>query len=377
MMKNSKKVFVALSGGVDSSVAAYILKQQGYDVRGIFMREFDYADIDTDASTLLSCAQEEDRISAQKVAEHLHIPFEAWDFRKEYYDHVVKYLFSGYARGITPNPDIMCNAYVKFGVFLDRALREGADAIATGHYVRKKVRWMRWPHRQKWEVHRAKDANKDQSYFLYPLTQNQLERSFFPLGNLLKSQVRVIAQKAGLPNWERKDSQGICFVGKVPMKDFLQSTMPAHKGELYTRDGVQVGEHDGAEYYTIGQRHGLGFGGGAEPYYVVGKDIEKNIVYVGHVDDPALYAKELNCNEVHWIGRAPHLHESLLARIRYRQSLQRCRILPSDESGVSRVIFDSPQRAVTPGQAIVFYRGGVMLGGGTIVAASVVGTFQR
>ncbi|MEK7648351.1 MAG: tRNA 2-thiouridine(34) synthase MnmA [Patescibacteria group bacterium] len=371
MPHKGKKVFVALSGGVDSAVAALLLKQQGFNVRAVFMREFDYVDIVPKSSALLSCAQEDDRLSAQAVAEHLSIPFEAWDFRKEYFDHVVQYLFDGYKKGITPNPDIMCNTHVKFGAFLKRARKEGAATIATGHYVIKKST------REGFQLHIAKDRNKDQSYFLYGLMQQQLNRSLFPLGNLLKSEVRDLAKKAKLPNWDRKDSQGICFVGKVAMKDFLKDAVRTKKGALLTCDGQQVGTHDGAEYYTIGQRHGLGFGGGADAYYVVGKDIKQNVVYVGHQNDSALYKKELICKAIHWIGAAPKLPCIVLARIRYRQPLQRCRVQIGSKRGTLHIVFFSKQRAVTSGQAIVFYRGSAMLGGGIITTTPAVDTFLR
>lgn len=373
MKKKSQKVFVALSGGVDSAVAAYLLKERGCDVRGIFMREFDYADIDPKSLAMLSCAQKDDLESARAVADALGIPFEAWDFRKEYYKHVVKYLYAGYRKGVTPNPDVMCNSFVKFGAFLDQARRRGADSIATGHYVKMfTVHGTRYTGRKQKKISQyglkiAKDTDKDQSYFLYTLTQEQLANCVFPLGNLLKSEVRSIAKKAGLPNWNRKDSQGICFVGKIPMKDFLSQSVSGKKGTLLATDGRSVGTHSGVQYVTIGQRHGLGFAGGARPYYVVGKDIKKNIIYVGHDDDPALYAKELECDHVYWIAGAPRLNEPLRARIRYRQPLQSCRIIKSHKKNIFRVVFRFKQRAIAPGQAIVFYKGDAMLGGGAIM----------
>lgn len=370
------KVFVALSGGVDSSVAALLLKNEGYEVTGVFMREFDFADVGN-AREYLSCAQTDDRESARAVASHLRIPFEVWDFRREYRDAVVSYLFKGYQRNQTPNPDVMCNKIVKFGAFLKRARSRGADYIATGHYVIKsqikksklKIKDSKHPlgcdSLYEYALRQAKDCTKDQSYFLYTLKQSQLRHCLFPLGQLTKAAVREMARAAGLPNWKRKDSQGICFVGKVPMKDFLKTCIPSTRGALVATNGKRIGIHDGSAYYTIGQRHGIGFGGGDKPYYVVSKDAKCNTVTVGHADDPALYGRMLRCNAINWIaGVEPQLPFACRARIRYRQPLQLCRIKRNGKRIV--VMFRTSQRAITSGQAIVFYKRGVMLGGGII-----------
>lgn len=355
---NQKKVFVALSGGVDSAVAAYLLKKEGYEVTGVFMREFDFADIGS-AREYLSCAQTDDRESAHAVASHLHIPFEVWDFRREYRDAVVSYLFKGYQRNQTPNPDVMCNKIIKFGAFLKRARSRGAHFIATGHYVLCKKNG------RQHVLYRARDTSKDQSYFLYTLKQAQLRHCLFPLGRLTKKDVREIAHKAGLPNWKRKDSQGICFVGKVPIKEFLKTRIPSKKGALITTKGVRIGTHEGSAYYTIGQRHGIGFGGGDKPYYVVAKDAKRNTVTVGHDRNPALYGHTLYCMSLSWIsGYESQFPLSCKARIRYRQPLQHCHIMRCRKKIV--FVFRANQRAITPGQAIVFYKRDVMLGGGII-----------
>lgn len=354
-----RKVFVGLSGGVDSAVAAALLKQQGYSVRGVFLREYDLSMSDA-MRDQIQCSQEDDRAQAVAVTAFLDIPFEEWDFRKEYGEKVVATMLKSYARGTTPNPDVMCNKHIKFGLFLKEARKRGGDCIATGHYV-KNV--------SSHKLCIAKDTNKDQSYFLYTLSQAQLKYCLFPLGKITKPEVRAIAKKIGLPNWNRKDSQGVCFIGKIGMKDFLQTKVPVKKGKLITVEGEQVGTHDGAAYFTIGQRHGIGYGGGGKPYYVVGKDMKKNTVTVAQGEkNPALFAKKLECGNVHWIsGTAPSFPLRARARIRYRQPLQLCQVVGGVRSGRVRVVFDKKQRAITPGQAIVFYKGKECLGGGVIL----------
>lgn len=360
-----KKVFVGLSGGVDSAVAAALLMRRGYAVVGVFLREYDMS-LSENLRDSLACTQEADRASAVAVAAHLDIPFEEWDFRKEYGRDVVQYLVRGYRGGRTPNPDIMCNKHIKFGLFLERAVKQGADYIATGHYVRKIDSGFRIQDSRTYRLRIAKDKNKDQSYFLYTLTQKQLAHCLFPLGSKTKPEVREYAKKIGLPNWSRKDSQGICFIGNIAMKEFLKTAIPPRQGILQMDDGEVIGSHDGASYFTIGQRHGIGYAGGGEPCYVIATDVKKNTVTVAKgADHPALSRKELICSRVHWIsGKKPLTPFRCKARIRYRQPLQACRLEVRGKR--FEVVFDNPQRAITPGQAIVFYRGTEMLGGGII-----------
>lgn len=406
-----------MSGGVDSSVAAGLLKNQGYDVYGVFMRQFELFDIDPKYASLMQCSQTEDRESAQAAAQALGIPFEVWDFRNIYHKKVVEYLFKEYRAGHTPNPDCMCNTYVKFGAFLAQAKKHKADFIAAGHYVKKReyrigdgsvypLPPFARPARSLTKVSRglsglwpepcpaaslicdkehtlpsthvlytltiAKDTNKDQSYFLYSLTQKQLQYCLFPLGGYTKPQVRALAKKMKLPNWNKKDSQGICFVGDIPMREFLRSRIPPHEGPVVTTEGKVIGRHQGSAYYTIGQRHGLGLPGGDVPYYVAAIDMKKNTLIVARGEHhPALFKKKLMAKKVNWIsGKVPEMPFTCKARIRYRQQLQTCRIdVISAKVGIYKlhVTFSKPQRAITSGQAIVFYKGSTMLGGGIIV----------
>ena len=317
--------------------------------------------------------RESDQEDARKAAAVLGIPFYTFDFEKEYREQVVDYMVSGYRSGITPNPDVMCNREIKFGLFLEKALAMGADYIATGHYAR--LRQVK-----SYELLSGADLNKDQSYFLWTLTQEQLARTLFPIGDYTKPEIREMSRKFGLPNAEKKDSQGLCFMGDVDVFEFLKSEIPARKGKIITTKGKEIGEHEGVEFYTIGQRHGIGSPGGGIIYYVVGKDAENNILYVGEGEqDEKLYKNELVVSDSHWIsGEEPNLPLRCQARIRYRQPLQSCEIkcIENQKSETMNnvscfmfhVSFDSPQRAVTPGQSIVFYNGEVVVGGGVIMA---------
>lgn len=362
-VENKKAVFVAMSGGVDSSVAALLLKNQGYDVTGVFMRCFN----------LDGCAVR-DAEDARRVANHLQIPFYTFDFEEEYKRDVVDYMVAGYRDGITPNPDVMCNKEIKFGLFLKKALELGADYIATGHYVRlSRIASRNNSASPLSSLCAAKDTNKDQSYFLWTLTQEQLKHCLFPIGDYLKSEVREIARKAGLPMAEKKDSQGICFLGKVALADFLKEYIPASRGRIVTTDGRLIGTHDGAQFYTIGQRHlgitdyVLGKRGrdGMKPRYVVQKDVKTNTVIVAEGDDnPALYKRELKLTRMNFIGGSP-FSGKVLARVRYRQPLAKARIM-NNESGIKDYFpihnskflilkFDRPVKFIAPGQSAVFY----------------------
>lgn len=344
-----KKVFVAMSGGVDSSVAALLLKNQGYDVTGVFMRCYN---ID-------GCA-ERDATDARLVAEKLGIPFYVWDFEEEYKKKVVNYMIEGYKQGITPNPDVECNREIKFGLFFKKAIAAGADLIATGHYVRSDGK----------NLFEAKDKNKDQSYFLWTLRPEQVERTIFPIGNYLKSEVRKMAKDADLPTANKKDSQGICFLGKFSVQDFLKSYLPVKRGLVFTSAGLKVGEHEGAHFYTIGQRHGLNLGtknkelkiGGkveTKAHYVASKDIKNNTIVVAEgSEDEALYKREIYLEAVNFLNQEARIENKELgahvfARVRYRQSLAKARIM-DHESGV-KLIFDNPVKFVAPGQSAVFY----------------------
>jgi tRNA-specific 2-thiouridylase len=355
------KVFVALSGGVDSSVACALLKEQGYDVTAVFMRCWL-----GDAGGMLSssCTTEQDERDARRVAVRLGIPFLVFDLRKEYKKEVADYMINGYRRGITPNPDVMCNKYIKFGLFLKKAVAMGADMIATGHYVR-----LRRATQNSFHLLEAKDKNKDQSYFLWRLTQGQLKRCLFPVGNFIKPEIRELAKKFRLPTAGKKDSQGICFIGKVTLFDFLKKHIKPKKGIIIGPDGRAIGEHNGAWYYTIGQR-GFGVGGAAQPLYVVKKDIRRNILYVGHKDDKRLYGAKLFLKEVHWIAQKPKLPFRCKARIRYRQELAEAVVSMLGKRTV--ISFSKPQFAPARGQSVVFYSrrnapaGRKVLGGGVI-----------
>jgi tRNA-uridine 2-sulfurtransferase len=355
----SSRVFVGLSGGVDSSVAALLLQQQGYCVEGLFMKNWEEDDNEN------YCAAAADLADAQAVCDRLNIPLHAVNFSVEYWDKVFEYFLQEYRAGRTPNPDVLCNKEIKFHAFLNYALDKGADFIATGHYVRKKT---------KNNIHfllKGSDSNKDQSYFLYALRQHQIAPSLFPVGDLPKSEVRRLAKIAGFVNHEKKDSTGICFIGERKFKDFLQKYIPAHPGEIETSTGEIVGQHDGLMYYTLGQRQGLGIGGrrnaSDKPWYVIGKDLERNVLKVaqGH-HHSELLSTSLTFSHANWIANVPTFPLPCFAKTRYRQLETACDVtrLSDDKFAVH---FQEPQWAITPGQSVVFYQGDICLGGGIIM----------
>ncbi len=353
-MMSKPRVVVGLSGGVDSSVSALLLREQGYDVVGLFMKNWE-----DDAH----CNAREDLVDAVSVADVLNIEMEAVNFSEEYRERVFRNFLSEYQAGRTPNPDILCNSEIKFRAFLDHALALGADFIATGHYAR--VRKTDAGHL----LLRGRDASKDQSYFLYRLNQAQLSRTLFPVGDLLKSDVRALARKAGLPTAAKKDSTGICFIGERPFREFLQRYLPITPGPMTTEDGRVVGQHQGLMYYTIGQRQGLGIGGAGEAWYVADKDIASNTLTVvqGH-QHPALQKSALVADQLSWIaGAPPDPAGPFGAKSRYRQQDAACKV---DLEALERMTlhFSEPQWAITPGQSAVLYAGEVCLGGGIITA---------
>ena len=356
------KVIVGMSGGVDSSVTALLLQQQGYAVEGLFMKNWD----EDDGSEY--CTAKADLADAQAVADTLGIKLHTANFASEYWDNVFEYFLAEYQAGRTPNPDILCNREIKFKVFLDYATLLGAEKIATGHYCR--VRNTNG-HTQ---LLKGLDPNKDQSYFLHAVSETALSRTLFPIGELEKPQVRALAEQHGLITAKKKDSTGICFIGERRFKDFLERYLPAQPGTIETVDGSVIGQHTGLMYYTIGQRQGLGIGGvknaPEEPWFVAAKDLDRNVLIVAQGDHPSLYAPALRCAQVHWIaGTPPPATLSLTCKIRYRQADQPC-TLESINADVLHVNFATPQRAITPGQSIVFYHGDICLGGATIEQAS-------
>lgn len=356
------RVIVGLSGGVDSAVAALLLKRQGHEVSGLFMKNWD--DDDRDGY----CPAEEDYASARAVSEALEIPLHRVNFAQDYKERVFQAFLAEHRRGRTPNPDILCNKEIKFRSFLEHALTLGAERVATGHYARLTP----VAGGERLELRKAQDASKDQTYFLATLAQHQLARALFPLGSLLKAEVRALARAAGLPNHDRKDSTGICFIGARDFRGFLERYLPPQPGDIEDVEGVPRGRHAGLMYYTIGQRHGLGIGGAGAPWYVVDKRTADNVLVVAQGDHPQLYATALVGGAMSWIsGAAPDLPLPCRARIRYRQEDQGCVVtgLPEGRFGVS---FTAPQRAVTPGQSVVLYDGEVCLGAGVIEQAGAL-----
>lgn len=357
------RVVVGMSGGVDSSVVALLLKQQGYDVVGVFMKNWD----DTDENGV--CTATEDYKDVAKVAAKIGIPYYSVNFEKEYWDRVFTYFLDEYKKDRTPNPDVICNKEIKFKAFIDYANQLGADYVATGHYAD-----LRRDADGHMHLMRAADQNKDQTYFLSQLDHEQLDRVMFPLAKLTKPEVRAIAKEAGLATAEKKDSVGICFIGeKGHFRDFLSTYLPATPGKMMTLDGEVKGEHAGLMYYTIGQRKGLGIGGNGtsnDPWFVIGKDQSKNVLYVGQgYHNEHLYATHLNASDIHWVDDIATEYGSefhVTAKFRYRQKDTGVTVTIDEDGQELTVKFDDPARAITPGQAVVFYDGEECLGSAII-----------
>ena len=387
------RIVVGLSGGVDSSVAAFLLKEQGHEVIGMFMKNWH----DDSVTISTECPWLDDSNDAMIVAQHLGIPFQTIDLSKDYKDRIVDYMFAEYQAGRTPNPDVLCNREIKFDIFLNAALKLGADYVATGHYARRGETEVEG--NKVYQLLSGKDPNKDQSYFLCQLTQAQLSKALFPVGELMKPEVRAIAKKANLVTAEKKDSQGLCFIGKVHLPDFLQQQLQTKKGNVVAVDlaspifkngqnseeleaivapyhyspqsGKVVGEHGGAHFYTIGQRKGLHMGGFAEPMFVIGTDTKENIIYMGMGEKhPGLHRKGLFVpkKDEHWVRQDRLLKEGeskkFMARIRYRQPLEACTI--HKKSNGLYIIFDHHQKSITPGQFCAWYAGEELIGSGVI-----------
>jgi len=347
-MQKKKKVVIGMSGGVDSSVSALLLKEQGYEVIGLFMRNWE----DKDGS----CTASQDYDDVIRVCNKIGIPYYTINFAQEYLDTVFSHFIRELKLGYTPNPDILCNREIKFKVFFQKAMELGADYLATGHYAQTKDGLLL----------RSVDQDKDQTYFLYTLKKEILEKVLFPIGHLKKDQVRQIAKEHNLSTAEKKDSTGICFIGERKFSDFISEYIPYQEGFFQTLAGQTVGTHQGAAFFTIGQRKGLKIGGPGEAWFVVAKDISRNVVYVEQGDDhPALYATSLTATEVSWVSQAPEIPFQCTSKIRYRQIDQECVIEKLEDDKIS-VSFPQPQRAITPRQAIVFYDGPVCLGGALI-----------
>lgn len=343
------KVFVGLSGGVDSAVAAALLKEQGYEVTGVYMKNWS-RDI-----AGFQCPWQEDLSTARLVAAHLQIPFKIYDFEKEYYESVTQYLLDTYKKGQTPNPDVMCNQSIKFDVFYKQCRRDGAEFIATGHYASI----------QDGQLRTAADTSKDQTYFLYRMNPGIAKHVIFPLGRLKKLEVRKLAKTFALPNYNRPDSQGLCFVGPVPMRDFLSEFIRPKAGNIVDETGEKIGQHNGAYAYTIGQRHGLGIGGG-QPYFVYAIDTKKNIVYVtSNAESDLLNKTEFVIRDCVWWQQPKPRDKGLKVRVRYRSKTIACTLTVLNDT-TWKVVLDRPERAIAAGQSAVFYKGNSVFGGGII-----------
>lgn len=355
---NGTRVMVGMSGGVDSSVSALLLLQQGYQVEGLFMKNWE----EDDGTEY--CTAKEDLADAQAVCDKIGIPLHTANFAAEYWDNVFEHFLAEYRAGRTPNPDILCNREIKFKAFLDYAHALGADLIATGHYVRRQDR------NGQTELLKGLDPNKDQSYFLHAVGGTQIAQSLFPIGALEKPRVRAIAEQEGLATARKKDSTGICFIGERRFRDFLKHYLPAQPGNIETTEGTVIGQHHGLMYHTLGQRQGLGIGGlkdaNEAPWYVLEKDMARNVLVVGQGNEhPRLFSRALTLSHIHWVNpMTDSFPKKLTAKVRYRQSDQACQleVIPNG----FRVCFDQLQRAVTPGQSVVFYEGAICLGGGVI-----------
>jgi len=351
------KVFVGMSGGVDSSVSAVLLKNAGYDVTGVFIKVWQ--------PQWVNCTWREDRLDAMRVTAKIGIPFITLDLEKEYKKEVVDYMIDEYKKGRTPNPDVMCNSFVKFGGFFSWAMKQKADFVATGHYARVKKRVIK-NDKGSYELLSGKDKNKDQSYFLWTLGQRELSKTLFPVGDIEKPKVRELAKKFQLPNALKKDSQGLCFIGKIDIKEFLSHYISKKKGDVIDKDGKVIGNHNGAFFYTIGERHGFIITKKTptdDPYYVISKDIENNTITVTHKINGILPCgvKIVKLNSLNWNqGKIPE-NKNLMARSRYRESLQKIKII--DENTVE---FEKPQSTISSGQSVVIYSGDTCLGGGII-----------
>ena len=370
--EHDQKVFVGMSGGVDSSVSAALLLEQGYDVTGVFIKVWQ--------ADFLPCTWREERRDAMRVAAHLGIPFLTLDLEKEYKKEVVDYMIREYGAGRVPNPDVMCNKYVKFGAFLNFAKKQGADFVATGHYARiqgvgiRRGKGVENTHTQ-FKLLVGADKEKDQSYFLWTLTQEQLAHTLFPVGHLQKSEVRELARTFGLPNAEKKDSQGLCFMGAVDMPEFLKHYLKIENGAVMNEDGAQIGTHDGALLYTIGQRHGFSINKTSateQPYFIIGKDIAENTVTVAHrnLENVSKTLSAVLLNECNVISERLHTTEGIrvLVRTRYREPLVegRWNMIGGHEAGCAEIIFDHPHEVVAAGQSVVVYDGENCLGGGVV-----------